>query len=197
MKDVQIEMNYGLKEKIMSLRNQGMSYRKIEKELGCSKGTIAYHLGEGQKKKTQTRMRKNRKLNPLQKKIDNFKNRKYNSKGREEITQSWEVRFKNKIKRFRMDNNRRITTEAKDWNDKDVLKSIGSNPKCYLTGDPIDIKDTYSYHADHIVPRSKGGDSSFENLALATREANQAKGDMSLEEFYTLCEKVLKNRDKN
>ena len=51
-------MNYGLKEKIMSLRNQGMSYRKIEKEIGCSKGTIAYHLGEGQKKKTQTRQKK-------------------------------------------------------------------------------------------------------------------------------------------
>ena len=96
-----------------------------------------------------------------------------------------------------MDNNRQIAAEAKDWNHSDALKRLRSNPICYLTGDPIDIEDTYSYHADHIVPRSKGGDSSFGNLAFATREANQAKGDMSLEELYTLCEKVLKNRDRN
>ena len=178
----------------MSLRNQGMSYRKIEKELGCSKGTIAYHLGKGQKKKTQRRRRENRKLNPLQKKVDNFKNDKYNPKEREKITQSWEVRFKNKIKRFRMDDNRRLTHK---WNDKDVLNSVGPNPTCYLTGDPIDLNDTYGYHADHIIPKSRGGDNSFKNFGLAIREANQAKGDMTLEEFYTLCEKVLAKRDRD
>lgn len=43
------------KENILSLRDQGKSYREIEKELGCSKGTIAYHLGDDQKQKTLLR----------------------------------------------------------------------------------------------------------------------------------------------
>lgn len=32
-----------MKEKILELRRQGYSYKKIEKELGCSRGTISYH----------------------------------------------------------------------------------------------------------------------------------------------------------
>jgi NAD-dependent dihydropyrimidine dehydrogenase PreA subunit len=43
------------KEKILKLRSQGLSYRQIEKELGCSKGTIAYHLGDNQKQKNLMR----------------------------------------------------------------------------------------------------------------------------------------------
>lgn len=34
-----------MKEQILELRKQGKSYNEIKKELGCSKGTIAYHLG--------------------------------------------------------------------------------------------------------------------------------------------------------
>ena len=45
------------KEKIISLRAKGKSYSEIQKELGCSKGTIAYHLGAGQKEKTLSRTR--------------------------------------------------------------------------------------------------------------------------------------------
>jgi transposase len=43
------------KENILKLREQGKSYREIQKILGCSKGTIAYHLGDGQKQKNLTR----------------------------------------------------------------------------------------------------------------------------------------------
>ena len=41
--------------RIKALAEQGLSYRKIEKKLGCSKGAIAYHLGKGQKKKALAR----------------------------------------------------------------------------------------------------------------------------------------------
>ena len=40
-----------LKQKIIDLRAKGLSYREIQKKLNCSKGTIAYHLGDGQKQK--------------------------------------------------------------------------------------------------------------------------------------------------
>ena len=43
------------KENILRLRSEGKSYRQIQAILGCSKGTIAYHLGPGQKEKTLNR----------------------------------------------------------------------------------------------------------------------------------------------
>lgn len=40
-----------LSERIVELREQGLTYDQIKAELNCSKGTISYHLGEGQKLK--------------------------------------------------------------------------------------------------------------------------------------------------
>lgn len=34
------------KEQILKLREQGYTYNQICKELGCSKGTVSYHLGK-------------------------------------------------------------------------------------------------------------------------------------------------------
>ena len=49
-----------IKEQILELKNQGLSYREIQAKLGCSKGTIAYHIGIGQKDKTQNRTKEYR-----------------------------------------------------------------------------------------------------------------------------------------
>jgi predicted transcriptional regulator len=49
-----------MKENILKLRSMGYTYNQIQKELGCSKGTISYHLGEGQKEKTKQRSQKRR-----------------------------------------------------------------------------------------------------------------------------------------
>lgn len=40
-----------MKEQILKLRSEGKSYRDIEQLIGCSKGTIAFHCGTGQKLK--------------------------------------------------------------------------------------------------------------------------------------------------
>ena len=48
----------GVKEKILALRQEGHSYNSIMKEVNVSKGTISYHLGEGQKEKTLSRQAK-------------------------------------------------------------------------------------------------------------------------------------------
>lgn len=40
------------KDDILRLRSEGKTYKEIQDALGCSKGTISYHLGEGQKEKT-------------------------------------------------------------------------------------------------------------------------------------------------
>ena len=49
-----------MKEDILRLRSIGYTYNEIQKELGCSKGTISYHLGYGQKQKTKARSQKRR-----------------------------------------------------------------------------------------------------------------------------------------
>jgi len=51
------------KESILRLGSEGKSYGEIQKELGCSKGTISYHLGAGQKEKTFKRSRDSRSAN--------------------------------------------------------------------------------------------------------------------------------------
>lgn len=48
------------KEEIIKLHSKGKSYKEIQELLGCSKGTIAYHLGAGQKDKTKERTNRNR-----------------------------------------------------------------------------------------------------------------------------------------
>lgn len=50
------------KDNIIKLYAEGKSYREIQKILGCSKGTIAYHIGKGQKEKTRARTTRSRTL---------------------------------------------------------------------------------------------------------------------------------------
>ena len=66
-----------LKEQILELRSQGLSYRQIAIQIPCSKGTICYYLADGQKDKTSVRQRKNRaKQHSYVKKIESFSNSK-------------------------------------------------------------------------------------------------------------------------
>lgn len=81
-----------MKEKILNLWAEGKNYDEIKKILGCSKGTISYHCGIGQKEKTQHRQAINRAIKKEFKKssiqlshtinIKTIKNkRKYNKNG--------------------------------------------------------------------------------------------------------------------
>jgi transposase len=51
------------KEMIFKLYEQGLSYNQIKEELGCSKSTISYHVGKGQKEKTMNRQKQSRHRN--------------------------------------------------------------------------------------------------------------------------------------
>lgn len=44
-----------MKDEIIRLRAEGKSYREIERLLGCSRSTISYHCGPGQKSKKNDR----------------------------------------------------------------------------------------------------------------------------------------------
>ena len=157
-----------MKEQILKLRAEGKTYNEIEKLVGCSKSTISYHCGDGQKEMGEIRRRRYLStLNGiLKRKKDNF----------------------SFINGTRMCKGKRVSL---NFSAKEFREKILANSKCYLTGREIDLFKPKSYHCDHIIPVSKGGMSSLENMGLSCKEANMAKSDMSLDDFLQLCKEVL------
>lgn len=171
-----------MKEQILKLREEGKTYNEIKEILGCSKGTISYHCGEGQKEKTNSRTKRQRNNKPLLKKLSEFK-----SKGNT-----------NKTRDFQRNRNEGGTlADGRDFffNEEDVLKKIECNPICYLTGRDIDIFKPSSYHFDHIIPIAKGGSNKLKNLGIACKDANFAKRDLLLEDFLVLCKDILEHNN--
>ena len=156
-----------MKEKILELKQKGYTYQMIQKELGCSKSTISYHLGFGQKEKTLQRIKKQRMINPWLHKTEKF------------------------LQKF--DGIKVTYNKRGDFNRKKLKDYLSQVDKCYLTGRPIDVNNFNTYEFDHIYPRSLGGESSFDNLGIARPEANRAKNNLTLDEFIGLCKDVLVN----
>jgi 5-methylcytosine-specific restriction endonuclease McrA len=161
-----------MKEQILQLREEGKSYKEIMEIVGCSKGTISYHCGEGQKNKT------------------NLRTKKYRDNHKTDIHQI----FNKKVRAF-------LGSKLRDFNRngnislkyKDLLSKFSDIPKCYLTGRNIDLYDSNSYNLDHIIPKAKGGLNTVENLGLTCRDANSSKTDLLVDEYLNLCKEVLEN----
>lgn len=163
-----------MKEKILRLRADGKTYSEIVAQLGCSKSSISYHCGEGQKEKTRVRTEERRDANPLIGKANDFK--------------------RERTLYFKSHNFRRIDHRAasdKLFDMAQLRQHLGDNPKCSLTGEPIDLTKGDTYELDHKVPRSRGGTNELSNLSLLSAKVNRAKNDMTNEEFVALCKKVV------
>lgn len=167
-----------MKHKILKLREDGKTYNEIKKILGCSKGTISYHCGEGQKIKNSNRTKELRNKNAVLRKIDAYKN------GNRKLVA-------NKSNDFQYIENINKYEIKFGW--RDIIDKFGWNTNCYLTGDFIDLNKPNIYSFDHIIPKSKGGSSSLENLGVTTKAANQAKSDLLLHDLFDLCKKILEN----
>ena len=70
MARTQRSIERGIGDKVTILRQQGKNYREICKELNISKGTVSYHLGEGQKEKSFERHRKQ--TEGIQRRVNSF-----------------------------------------------------------------------------------------------------------------------------
>jgi len=177
-----------LKEKIIELKNSGLSHRQIAIKLNCARSTVTYHLGDNQKEKMRLRVYKKRsKDHPMVRKISEFNYRKYNFKNINIVKTPWCRLLYKKLHRFNAGNSMNMITVEQ------ALEKFGENPHCYLTGKPLDLTKSSTYELDHIIPISRGGDNSIDNLGLCSKEANQAKGAMTNEEFILLCQLVVKH----
>lgn len=160
-----------MKDKILKLRLEGKTYNEIKEQLGCSKGTIAYHCGEGQKEKYLKRQRRNRKkfsyyilrrISYFQKRCD--KNRNYEK------------------------------SRAMNFTVEDFLKKFGKLTTCSLTGIPIDLENDRNWDIDHIVPKSKGGNNSLENCQILLRDVNYMKNKLTEDQLFYYCKLILNYR---
>jgi CRISPR/Cas system Type II protein with McrA/HNH and RuvC-like nuclease domain len=175
-----------LGKKIIKLKKEDYSYDKIMKELNCSKSTISYYLGENQKEKAKERNTK-RKSKPefvLQKKLYEFRYR--NNTGKKVLS---------KVRDFqRREGSKLIITKPElKFNIDDFLLKIGNEPKCYLSGELIDLYDTKSYCIDHIIPSTKGGENTLENAGLVSSTVNKMKSDIFIDELIENCVKILEH----
>jgi len=185
-----------LRDKILNLKSDNKTYNQICKILHCSKGTVCYYLGKDQKEKTNLRNKRYRKnSDPINLKLNAFLSRKTkiinNKKSKSSIDRS--IYFK--MKTFFRNKKTRIHMKPM-FSLEDLKNKIGENPICYLTGKKIDLSKSRTYHFDHIIPVSRGGDNSLNNLGICTREANQAKCDRTLDEFIQLCMEVINHHNK-
>lgn len=177
-----------LEEQIKTLHNQHKTYNEIKSILGCSKGTICYYIGNNQKTKNLQRQQKNRlKQHPFIKKIESFSSSIITTKKRH-IHQTKKL-IQLKIETFSRTGD--MMYNKPTFTVDDVLNKLGETPKCYLTGQDIDISQPRTYQFDHIIPRSRGGTNNLDNLAICTSRANQSKTDMTPDEFFNLCKTVL------
>lgn len=165
-----------MRELIQSLRKEGKSYKEISSMVGCSKSTVIYHCNpEEGKEQTKNRTRKCRANTVLSRRIE---------------------RLNAKIRDFQRREGRLLGIREQTFSDEDAMEQLfpcGVEPVCYLSGRAINVNDSRSWQLDHVRPQKKGGDNSLHNIGLTCKEANQAKSDLTVDEFIALCKDVLEH----
>ena len=188
-----------LKEKILKLKEEGLSQSEIALKLGCAKSTVCWHFDPNkQLKKAQDRKKKiPEHMVKWQRNISRFSTSKPKNKQKVEIKDltfaeardKFRNRLKDYAKIYKSDKERTKVVNIKKVVDKYNITEENTKIVCRYTGDVLDWKRPTECEIDHEHPRSKGGDNTIDNLQILSKPANQAKGDMTHDEFIAFIKK--------
>lgn len=168
-----------MKEQILELRSQGKTSTQIANELGCNKSMITYYTSE------ESRAKKKEKQSTLEtrfliKRVDKFKTKRIADRSKD---------FQRRV--ANSSGSELLKTSEKNFGYKDVLDKHGITTKCYLSGVELNLMEDKEFQFDHIVPPGKGGTNSLDNLGITHRIANMMKQDLTKEELFEWCKKIL------
>jgi 5-methylcytosine-specific restriction endonuclease McrA len=71
----------------------------------------------------------------------------------------------------------------------DLKRTLGEPKECYICGGAIICRS--EAELDHVVPLSRGGETSLHNLRWAHKRCNRVKHDMMLDEMLDLMKKII------
>ncbi len=195
------------KERILELRSQNYTYREIQKMIpGLSKGSIAYHCGEGQKEKTREVNRKRQegicskvhgfiydKRKPYQPPIYKLGEIRKKARG---FTYGVHVRSKKATYKANKDMLKHPIQKVwayigPDFEDGKPL--VFPYMRCKLCGEVHNAKGN-DVHADHI-----DGDrlnNHIDNFSFVHGDCNYMKGQKIYKQFYEKICKIKTNLEK-
>lgn len=179
------------RDRIKDLRSKGLSFRKIAEEVGCSITTVDRYLNSENLLNKPLYLKKS-----IERKLVDFKRTRRITNSQEYDREKYILKQLN-FKRSAFTNSTYYSTErtdesmTSDFGIEELLEKIGDNPKCYLTGQPIDLTQPSTYSLDHIIPVCKGGANTLDNCGLTSRQANYCKSSLTYEEFVKLCRSVV------
>ena len=218
-----LSVKEGKPERMFELRKKGYTYDEIRAQTGYSKGSMSYHLGEGQKEKTKIRLQKLRKgicrkvasfiydrrpysesiysLSPIRKKARGFI---YGSKrGNYKMNKS---KLKHPLKKI-------WTYLDKIWpgikSEKESIHAVNQwtgkldyekekpvrfpEMRCKFSGNIYNAKGS-NIHSDHIDGNRLNN--SIENFSFILGIINMMKGQMNNKQFYDAVCKIKKNMEQ-
>ena len=190
-------------DRILKLKEEGFNQSQIAKKLKCSPSTVCWHLNpEKQLKKSQERKKK---IAPhmvkWQRNISRFSTAKTKNKQKREIkdltfseaSAKFRGRLKDYAKKHKSDTERTKMVNIAKVVEKYNITEENTKIICRYTGDVLDWKKPEECQIDHEHPRSKGGENTIENLQILSKLANQAKGDMTHDEFIDFIKKCYQH----
>lgn len=169
-----------MREKVMALKaaNPSWGYGRIASAAGVSKSVVKYHLDAKARDDTRRRGKRRRLENVVDSKVQRFRAKKL----LRDRVRGFQRRIRGKLGQAKLAH----------FTYKDVLRKLGANPVCYLTGTSIDLTSPKTYSFDHVVPAARGGSNTLKNLGILRSDVNRMKHDLTPDEFIQVCLEIAR-----